>query len=88
MKTVQKEKIFDLARVEKVHPTQQVTDDKAETFIVGNPPYIGGKKQSAAHALLMLHCARDTPLPELTRVRGSCPSFRSGIAASGRGPFR
>ena len=48
MKTVQKEKIFDLTHVEKVHATQQVTDDEAETFIVGNPPYVGGKKQSAA----------------------------------------
>lgn len=46
-KIVQKEKIFDLARVEKVHATEQVIDDEAETFIVGNPPYVGGKKQSA-----------------------------------------
>ena len=46
MKTVQKEKIFDLARVEKVHATVQLLDDEAETFIVGNPPYVGGKKQS------------------------------------------
>jgi len=45
-KTIQKEKIFDLARVEKVHATVQVIDDEAETFIVGNPPYVGGKKQS------------------------------------------
>lgn len=47
MKTVQKEKIFDLARIEKVHATEQVVDDEAETFVVGNPPYVGGKKQSA-----------------------------------------
>jgi hypothetical protein len=47
VKTVQKEKIFDLARVEKVHATEQVIDEEAETFIVGNPPYVGGKKQSA-----------------------------------------
>lgn len=44
MKTVQKEKIFDLARVEKVHATEQVPDDEAETYVVGNPPYLGGKK--------------------------------------------
>jgi hypothetical protein len=48
MKTVQKEKIFDLSRVEKVHATERVIDDEAETFIVGNPPYVGGKKQSAS----------------------------------------
>lgn len=47
IKTVQKEKIFDLARVEKVHATQTVPDDEVETFIVGNPPYLGGKIQSA-----------------------------------------
>jgi hypothetical protein len=46
-KTVQKEKIFDLARVEKVHATEDVVDEEAETFIVGNPPYLGGKYQTA-----------------------------------------
>ena len=48
MKVVQKEKIFDLARIEKVHATQQVTDDEAETYLVGNPPYMGGKKLSVS----------------------------------------
>jgi hypothetical protein len=48
MKTVQKEKIFDLARNEKVHATEQLLDDEAETFVVGNPPYVGGKKQSTS----------------------------------------
>jgi hypothetical protein len=46
-KTVQKEKVFDLSRVEKVHATETVPDDEAETYIAGNPPYVGGKKQSA-----------------------------------------
>jgi hypothetical protein len=46
MKVVQKEKIFDLARIEKVHATEQVIDDDAETYVVGNPPYMGGKKLS------------------------------------------
>jgi len=41
MKTVQKEKVFDLARVEKVHSTIDVVDDEVETHIVGNPPYLG-----------------------------------------------
>lgn len=45
-KTVQKEKIFDLARVEKVHAREEVIDNEAETFVVGNPPYLGGKIQN------------------------------------------
>jgi hypothetical protein len=45
-KTIQKEKIFDLARVEKVHATEEVVDEEAETYIVGNPPYLGGKFQT------------------------------------------
>jgi hypothetical protein len=45
-RTVQKEKIFDLARVEKVHATEEITDDEAETYVLGNPPYMGGKKLS------------------------------------------
>jgi hypothetical protein len=45
-KTVQKEKIFDLSRIEKVHATETVPDADAETFIVGNPPYLGGKIQN------------------------------------------
>jgi hypothetical protein len=47
-KTVQKEKIFDLARVEKVHATEEVFDEEVETYIVGNPPYLGGKFQTDA----------------------------------------
>ena len=46
MKIVQREKLFDLARVVKVHATDEVLDDEAETFIVGNPPYLGGKFQT------------------------------------------
>ncbi len=46
MKTVQKEKIFDLARVEKVHATETVIDEDAETYIVGNPPYQGRAQQT------------------------------------------
>jgi hypothetical protein len=45
-KTVQKEKIFDLATIVKVHATVDVRDDEAETYVVGNPPYGGGKYQS------------------------------------------
>lgn len=45
-KVVQKEKVFDLARIEKVHATEEVPDDEAEVYIVGNPPYMGGKKLS------------------------------------------
>jgi hypothetical protein len=46
MKVVQKEKIFDLARVEKVHASEEVVDAEAETYIVGNPPYQGSKGHS------------------------------------------
>lgn len=45
-KVVQKEKVFDLARIEKVHATEEVPDDEAEIYVVGNPPYMGGKKLS------------------------------------------
>lgn len=48
LKTVQKEKVFDLSRVEKVHATETLLDDEVETYIVGNPPYLGGKIQSPA----------------------------------------
>lgn len=48
LKTIQKEKVFDLSRVEKVHATETVIDDEAETFLVGNPPYLGGKKLTDA----------------------------------------
>ena len=45
-KTIQKEKIFDLARVEKVHAPEEVVDDEAETDVVGNPPYAGSVYQT------------------------------------------
>lgn len=44
MKTVQKRKVFDLATVVPVRATEDVLDNDAETYIVGNPPYLGGKK--------------------------------------------
>ncbi len=46
MVTLQKEKASDLARVEKVHALMQVPDVEMETYIVGNPPYLGGKIQN------------------------------------------
>jgi hypothetical protein len=46
-KTVQKEKIFDLTRVEKVHATEEVVDNEVETYLVGNPPYAGSVYQTA-----------------------------------------
>lgn len=45
-KMVRKQKVFDLATIVPVHGTEEVIDDEAETYIVGNPPYVGGKKQS------------------------------------------
>lgn len=45
-KRVQKEKVFDLSRIEKVHGYATVPDDEVETFIVSNPPYQGARKQT------------------------------------------
>jgi hypothetical protein len=53
-KTVQKEKVFDLATIVKVHATDEVADTEVETFIVGNPPYVGGKYQTASQKADML----------------------------------
>lgn len=47
-KSVQKEKIFDLIHVEKVHATTTVIDGEAETYIASNPPYQGARKQTPA----------------------------------------
>jgi hypothetical protein len=52
-KTVQKEKIFDLTRVEKVHASEDVVDEEVETYIVGNPPYLGGKFQTDSQKEVM-----------------------------------
>lgn len=54
-KTVQKEKVFDLSRVEKVHATETVLDDEVETYIVGNPPYAGSVYQTANQKRDMEH---------------------------------
>ncbi len=35
MKTVNKEKVFDLATVVAVHGTEEVIDEEVETYIVG-----------------------------------------------------
>jgi hypothetical protein len=45
-KKIQKKKIFDLTRVEKVHATTEVVDDEVETYVVGNPPYAGSVYQT------------------------------------------
>ncbi|MGX1145086.1 class I SAM-dependent DNA methyltransferase [Bradyrhizobium ottawaense] len=45
-KTVQKQKVFDLATVVPVHATEELIDDEVETFIVGNPPYQGRAQQT------------------------------------------
>jgi len=46
-KMVKKQKLFDLATVVPVHATEEIVDEEIETYIVGNPPYVGGKKQNA-----------------------------------------
>lgn len=45
-KIVQKQKIFDLATIAPVHPTEEVSDEEVETYLVGNPPYLGSTYQS------------------------------------------
>ena len=47
MKTVNKEKVFDLATVVAAHGTEEVIDEEVETYIVGNPPYLGRAQQTA-----------------------------------------
>lgn len=39
-------KVFDLATIVEVHGTETVPDEEAETYIVGNPPYLGRAKQT------------------------------------------
>jgi len=42
-----RQKVFDLATIVEVHGTETVADEEAETYIVGNPPYLGFNFQSA-----------------------------------------
>lgn len=44
--TRNRQKIFDLATVVDVHGSETVPDDEVETYIVGNPPYIGARKMT------------------------------------------
>ena len=44
--TRNRQKMFDLATIADVHGTETVPDEEAETYIVGNPPYIGARKMS------------------------------------------
>lgn len=41
-----RQKVFDLATIVEVHGTETVPDEEAETYIVGNPPYLGRAKQT------------------------------------------
>jgi hypothetical protein len=63
-KTVQKQKIFDLATIAPVHATEDVPDEDVETYIVGNPPYQGARKQSPSQKL------------ELERLFSGHPDFK------------
>ena len=44
--TRNRQKVFDLVTIADVHGTETVLDDQAETYIVGNPPYLGRAKQT------------------------------------------
>lgn len=46
MITRNRQKVFDLATIADVHGTETVPDAEAETFIVGNPPYLGRGQQT------------------------------------------
>lgn len=46
VKTAQRQKAMDLATVVPVRSTEQVPVKEVETYIVGNPPYLGGKLQN------------------------------------------
>jgi hypothetical protein len=52
---IQKQKIFDLATVVPVLGTEIVPDDQAETYIVGNPPYLGRAQQSKDQKADIIH---------------------------------
>lgn len=41
-----RQKVFDLATIVDVHGTETVSDEEAETYIVGNPPYLGRGQQT------------------------------------------
>lgn len=44
--TRNRQKVFDLATIVDVHGTETVPDEEAETYIVGNPPYLGYNRQT------------------------------------------
>ena len=44
--TRNRQRVFDLATIVDVHGTETVPDEEAETFIVGNPPYLGYNRQT------------------------------------------
>lgn len=47
MITRNRQKVLDLATVADVHAEETVLDEEAETFIVGNPPYLGYNRQTS-----------------------------------------
>jgi hypothetical protein len=44
--TRNRQKVFDLATITDVHGTETVPDDEVETYLVGNPPYLGYNRQT------------------------------------------
>ena len=46
MITRNRQRVFDLATIADVHGTETAIDDQAETYIVGNPPYLGYNRQT------------------------------------------
>lgn len=44
--TRNRQKVFDLATILDVHGKETILDEEAETYIVGNPPYLGYNRQT------------------------------------------
>lgn len=44
--TRNRQKVFDLATIVEVHGVEMVPDEEAQTYVVGNPPYLGYNRQT------------------------------------------
>ena len=53
--TRNRQKVFDLATIVDVHGTETIPDHDVETYIVGNPPYLGKGKKEPEHLADMDH---------------------------------
>lgn len=56
--TRNRQKIFDLATIADVQGNETLVDQDVETYIVGNPPYLGKGKKEESHLADMEHIFR------------------------------